>query len=246
MRIGNPRASYRAENPTNPKIGQKYQPDMQIPPTAENQKNTRKYPKNTQKYEFRIFLVFQGVFEGVFRGVSCFVCWGVFLHFVGFPILQLVEGLSIRVLSLVCRGPLGVVLPHLPWEREQKKPINRKNFGGTPPSCVSRLFCGNVLMKKRGGATPEVSLSEENCPLEALRGSLCSWISHRKTSERSSQRLWDFFRGLDWSFPFIVAPPFPLACPICPVKSPVCPADILPLELEFPHKSDPRPRGPQD
>ena len=26
-------------------------------------------------------------------------------------------------------------------------------------------------------------------------------------------------------------------CPICPVICPVCPADILPLECEFPHKS---------
>ena len=47
----NPRASYRAENPTNPKIGQKYQPDIQIPPTAGDRKNTPKipgkYPKNT-------------------------------------------------------------------------------------------------------------------------------------------------------------------------------------------------------
>ena len=70
-----------------------------------------KYPKNTRKiprkYEFRIFWVFQGVFEGVFRGVSCSVCWGVFLHFVGFPILQLVEGLSILmyVVSWVCYSP---------------------------------------------------------------------------------------------------------------------------------------------
>ena len=85
--LDNPRASYRAENPTNPKIGQKYQPDTNSPYGRGSQKyfeNTREIPR---KYEFRIFLVFQGVFEGVFRGVSCFVCWGVFLHFVGFPIL---------------------------------------------------------------------------------------------------------------------------------------------------------------
>ena len=35
----------------------------------------------------------------------------------------------------------------------------------------------------------------------------------------------------------VCVPSVPWKCPICPVKSPVCPADILPLELEFPHKS---------
>ena len=76
------------KTPTNPKIGPK------IPARHTNSpygRGSKKYPENTRKippkYEFRIFLVFQGVFEGVFRGVSCFVCWGVFLHFVGFPIL---------------------------------------------------------------------------------------------------------------------------------------------------------------
>ena len=37
----------------------------------------------------------------------------------------------------------------------------------------------------RGGKASE-SLSEENCPLEALRGFFFSRNSHRKTSERSS------------------------------------------------------------
>ena len=37
----------------------------------------------------------------------------------------------------------------------------------------------------RGGKTSE-SLSEENCPLEALRGYFFSRNSHKKTSERSS------------------------------------------------------------
>ena len=32
--------------------------------------------------------------NGYFGGIPHFVCWGVFLHVVGFPILQLVEGLS--------------------------------------------------------------------------------------------------------------------------------------------------------
>ena len=87
-RVDNPRASYRAENPTNPKIGQKYHTNSPYG------RGSKKYPENTRKippkYEFRIFWVFQGVFEGVFRGVSCFdsfVCGGVFLHFAGFPIL---------------------------------------------------------------------------------------------------------------------------------------------------------------
>ena len=45
VRVDNPRASYRAENPTNPKIGHKYQPDIQIPPTAGDRKNTPKIPE---------------------------------------------------------------------------------------------------------------------------------------------------------------------------------------------------------
>ena len=93
--LDNPRPSYRAENPTNPKIGPKYQPDIQIPLTVGDRK---KYPENTRKiprkYDSRIFGLFRGVSEGVFRGISRFVCWGVFLFFVGFPILQVVEGLS--------------------------------------------------------------------------------------------------------------------------------------------------------
>ena len=32
-------------------------------------------------------------------------------------------------------------------------------------------------------------------------------------------------------------PSVPWKCPICPVTYPVCPVDVLPLELEFPHKS---------
>ena len=49
--LDDPRASYRAENPTNPKLGQKYQPDIQIPRTAGDRKSTpkipEKYPENT-------------------------------------------------------------------------------------------------------------------------------------------------------------------------------------------------------
>ena len=35
----------------------------------------------------------------------------------------------------------------------------------------------------------------------------------------------------------VCVPSVPRTCPIRPVIHPVCPADILPLELEFPHKS---------
>ena len=55
----------------------------------------------------------------------------------------------------------------------------------------------------RGGKASE-SLSEENCPLEALRG-----FSFLGTPTGKPPR-GPFFRGLDWSFPFVVAPPFPL------------------------------------
>ena len=66
--LHNPRASYRAENPTNPKIGQKYQPDIQIPPTAGDRKNIpktpEKYPKNTKVSYF--FLYSGGYLKGYF------------------------------------------------------------------------------------------------------------------------------------------------------------------------------------
>ena len=84
-RVGNPRASYRAENPTRPKIGQKYQPDIQIAPAAGHQKIPRKYRKNTPRIRILYFFVFQGRFEGVFRGVSCFVFWGYFCTSLAFP-----------------------------------------------------------------------------------------------------------------------------------------------------------------
>ena len=65
--LDNPRASYRAENPTNPKIGQNYQPDIQIPPTAGDRKNTpkipEKYPENTN---FVIFEYSKGYLKGYF------------------------------------------------------------------------------------------------------------------------------------------------------------------------------------
>ena len=49
-----------------------------------------KYPEHTKKnpkYENRILGVYSGVSEGVFRGISHFLCCGVFLRVVGFPIL---------------------------------------------------------------------------------------------------------------------------------------------------------------
>ena len=66
-RLDNPRASYRAQNPTNPKTGQKYQPDIQIPPTVGDRKNTpkipEKYPKNTN---FVFFEHSRGYLKGYF------------------------------------------------------------------------------------------------------------------------------------------------------------------------------------
>ena len=53
------------------------------------------------------------------------------------------------------------------------------------------------------------SLSEENCPLEALRGSFFSRNSHKENlRDVLLEALGFFFRGLNWSFPFVVAPPF--------------------------------------
>ena len=56
----------------------------------------------------------------------------------------------------------------------------------------------------RGGEASE-SFSEENCPLEALRGFFFSGNFREVLLEALG-----FVRGLDWSFPFVVAPPFPL------------------------------------
>ena len=60
-----------------------------------------------------------------------------------------------------------------------------------------------------GGGKASESLSEENCPLEALGVFFFSRNSQKKTSERCLLEALGFFRGLDWSFPFVVAPPFP-------------------------------------
>ena len=37
--------------------------------------------------------------------------------------------------------------------------------------------------------------------------------------------------------PLVCVLSVPWTCPICPVVCRVCPADILPFECEFPHKS---------
>ena len=37
--------------------------------------------------------------------------------------------------------------------------------------------------------------------------------------------------------PLVCVPSVPWTCPICPVICHVCPADILPLDCEFPHRS---------
>ena len=72
------------------KKGPKYQADIRIPPTPRDRKKIRiiiKCQKNTETIRFSYFGGVRGGSEGVFRGYSRFVCWGVLLHFVGFPIL---------------------------------------------------------------------------------------------------------------------------------------------------------------
>ena len=82
--LDNPRPSYRAENPTNAKIGQKYQPDIRIPRTRRIEKIPRKY----QQKRFCIFGGYSwGYLKGSMKGIWSFVSWGVILHVVDFPIL---------------------------------------------------------------------------------------------------------------------------------------------------------------
>ena len=65
--LDNPRASYGAENPTNPKIGQKYQPDKQIPLTAGDRKNTPKIPEKYPQNTNFVFLEYsRGYLKGYF------------------------------------------------------------------------------------------------------------------------------------------------------------------------------------
>ena len=97
----NPRPSYRAEKPTNPQIGQKYQPDIQISPTLRDRKIPRKYQKNPAKIRFPYFAGIPGDLKGYF-GASHISYVGFFLH-VGFPILWLVEEFSKKKAASFCR-----------------------------------------------------------------------------------------------------------------------------------------------
>ena len=59
--VDNPGPSYRAENPTFHKIGQKYQPDIRISPAPGDRKGTPKIPeKGPQNYDFRFLGGIQG------------------------------------------------------------------------------------------------------------------------------------------------------------------------------------------
>ena len=69
-RLDNPRASYRAETPTNPKIGQKIparHTNWNSPLRQGIEKIPRKYQKNTPKIRISYFLSIPG---GIWRGIS--------------------------------------------------------------------------------------------------------------------------------------------------------------------------------
>ena len=112
--IDNPRASYRAQDPTNPKIGPKNtSPTSEFPQRQEIEKIPRKYQKDTpqmrfsyfwgggylkypentrkipQKYDFRIFRgIFSGGYlKGYFGGSHILYVGGSFCISWGFPIL---------------------------------------------------------------------------------------------------------------------------------------------------------------
>ena len=92
LNVDNPRASY-SRKPHKP------QNRLKIPARHINspygrgskkipRKIPEKYPESKKKTRKSYFFEYsRGYLRGEFRGVSCFVCWGVFLHFVGFPLL---------------------------------------------------------------------------------------------------------------------------------------------------------------
>ena len=99
--IDNPRPNYREQNPPNPKIGQKYHPDIQIPLQQEDRQNTPKmpgkYPQNTN-FVF-LFWIPGGYLKEYFRES------GVFLNFWNFLFCswsmgsQLAESLPLEILN---------------------------------------------------------------------------------------------------------------------------------------------------
>ena len=89
----------------------------------------------------------------------------------------------------------------------------RATFGETPKVTLTLFsqFQVSFISRNTRGGKPSESPSEENCPLEALRGSFLSRNSLRKKNLREVLlEALGFFRGLNWSFPFVVAPPLPL------------------------------------
>ena len=71
--------SYRMENPPKPQNRRKkYHPDIRVPPTTGDRKNTQKCQKNTPKIRISYFFSFRG---GIWKGISgslFFVCCRVF------------------------------------------------------------------------------------------------------------------------------------------------------------------------
>ena len=75
LSFDNPRPSYRAENPTNPKIDQNTSPTSKFPLRQGIRRDTLKIP---EKYAKNTKIGYSGGgSEGVFRGISRFVCWGI-------------------------------------------------------------------------------------------------------------------------------------------------------------------------
>ena len=105
-------------------------------------------------------------------------------------------------LSKICQDLIPVRLTGTPENNRWDKFWTNLGFGaflnavrGKRARRFLRGFCNPEILGKeveeerrcntRGGNVSE-SLSEENCPLEALRAFFFSRNSHRKTSERSS------------------------------------------------------------
>ena len=76
--LENPLVSYRAANPSNPKVAQKSTPTYHFPSRLEIEKHPECTRKMPQKCDFCTFGVFRRVSAEAFRGLSCSVCWGYF------------------------------------------------------------------------------------------------------------------------------------------------------------------------
>ena len=82
LKIENQLVSYRGENLLNPKIGQKYYPDIQNHPATRDPNNTLQIP---EQYHKNTNFVFWGHLKGYF-GESLFCMLGGIFEFLDFPI----------------------------------------------------------------------------------------------------------------------------------------------------------------